>query len=402
MTEYVGSSRRADERRPRKTSWLAKLDGLESGRLDVVMANGERHVFVGRSPGPRAEVIVHDMAAAVRRLAGGDVGLADAYVAGEWDTPDLAGLLTLVTANRHVMDRLASNPLMRILQFLRNALNRNTRKGASRNIRAHYDLGDDFYAAWLDPGMTYSSGLDLARDGDLEASQARKFAALADALDLRPGHRLLEIGCGWGGFAEYAASERGAQVTAITISPSQHGYARSRIALAGLGEKVDVRLCDYRDLTGVYDRVASIEMVEAVGEAFWPGYFRTLAQCTAPGGRAALQAITIREDAFPRYRRELDFIRARIFPGGMLPTATILREMGGKSGLRPIAERAFGLDYAETCRLWRERFLGAWPEIAGLGFDAAFKRLWTYYLAYCEAGFRVGHVDVRHIVFERV
>ncbi|MBL8588046.1 MAG: class I SAM-dependent methyltransferase [Methylobacteriaceae bacterium] len=376
---------------------LRALLHLEAGSLDVTMPDGRKARFCGARPGPHAHFEARSFRF-VRRLAAGDVGFAEGYLAGEWTSDDPVALLALLAANQALIDRFAAHPLARAAQMARHWLNRNSRAGSRRNIHAHYDLGNAFYALWLDPSMTYSAGLDVG--DDLEAAQARKYAAIADAARIGPGSRVLEIGCGWGGFAAYAARERGARVTALTISREQFDYATARIAAAGLDDRVEIALRDYRDEPGVYDAVVSIEMVEAVGEAFWPGYFAALARRLAPGARAALQAITIREDIFPRYRREMDFIRAHIFPGGMLPTPTHMRWLGAEAGLAVVGERAFGADYAATCRIWRERFEAAWPRIEPLGFDARFRRLWRYYLAYCEAGFAVGTIDVRHVVYE--
>jgi cyclopropane-fatty-acyl-phospholipid synthase len=290
---------------------------------------------------------------------------------------------------------------MRLLQVLRHRLNRNTRSGARRNIHAHYDLGNHFYEAWLDRTMTYSSAVFAPGDNDLASAQTRKYRTLAEALDLKPNHHVLEIGCGWGGFATFAAKEIGCRVTGLTISPSQAAYAREHIAQTGLAERVEIKLQDYRDERGSYDRIASIEMFEAVGEAYWPVFFRTLVERLKAGGRAGLQVITIRQESFEVYRREIDFIRHYIFPGGMLPTLDTMQTLGNRVGLTLQRERAFGLDYARTLVQWRERFRAAWPEIRPLGFDERFRRLWEYYLAYCEAGFRTGNIDVRQMLFTK-
>jgi cyclopropane-fatty-acyl-phospholipid synthase len=282
----------------------------------------------------------------------------------------------------------------------RHWMNRNTRAGSRRNIHAHYDLGNTFYSAWLDGSMTYSSALfDESRD--LSAGQRRKYAALAERTAIGPNHHVLEIGCGWGGFAEYAASEIGCKVTGLTISQEQYDYACKRIFEAGLNEKVDLKLQDYRDEAGAYDRIASIEMFEAVGEEYWSTYFRQVRERLKPGGLAGIQVITIEESLFGRYRRELDFIRRYVFPGGMLPTGAIMRDLGAKVGLSLQNERVFGRDYALTLVHWRERFREAWPNLKPLGFDERFRRLWEYYLAYCEAGFRAGTIDVRQMVYAR-
>ena len=373
------------------------LLGIETGSLDVALPDGRVARFAGAKSGPHARVTIRSYAF-VKRLAAGDVGFADGYIANEWDTDDLASLLGLLAANQPLIDRFAANPLVRFLQMARHALNRNSRAGSRRNIHAHYDLGNAFYEAWLDPSMTYSSGLDVG--DDLQAGQQKKYAAIAAAAGIERHHHVLEIGCGWGGFAEYAARAIGCRVTALTISQAQYDYAVRRIAEAGLSDRVSIRLCDYRDEAGRYDRVVSIEMFEAVGEAYWRTYFDAVSARLKPGGRAALQVITIRDDVFPRYRREMDFIRRYIFPGGMLPTPTHLGALIRDAGFAGESWRFFGHDYAATCRHWRDRFERAWPAISTLGFDDHFQRLWRYYLAYCEAGFAAGTIDVCHLSFQ--
>lgn len=374
---------------------------VENGRLEIALPDGRVFAFGGKAPGPQARMNIQDYAFA-RAFAHGDIGVAESYMRGEWSTPDLTAFLELFCVNQHAIARLlAGKPFVRLAQMAWHWLHRNTRAGSRRNIHAHYDLGNAFYSKWLDESMTYSSALDLAPGGDLMQAQQRKYRALADALEVGEGQHILEIGCGWGGFAEHAARERGCRVTALTISREQFDFARERMHKAGLADKVEVRLQDYRDERGVYDGVASIEMFEAVGEDYWATYFAQLRDRLKSGGRAALQIITIDEEIFPRYRRELDFIRRYVFPGGMLPTRSILETLGAGHELSLLAQRAFGRDYAHTLAQWRDSFRSAWPEIAPLGFDERFRRLWEYYLSYCEAGFRSGAIDVRHLVFAR-
>jgi cyclopropane-fatty-acyl-phospholipid synthase len=374
---------------------------LERGRLDVTMPDGEVFQFAGPLPGPHATMLIRDFAFA-RSMAGGDIGIAESYLRGEWESPDLTRFLELFCVNQPMITRLLEGrPVVRLLQMLRHWTRPNTKRGSQHNIHAHYDLGNAFYSHWLDSTMTYSSALDLASDGQLEAGQSRKYAALADALALAPGQHVLEIGCGWGGFARYAATERHCKVTALTISREQYDFVQARIAHEGLGDRIEARYQDYRDERGLYDRIVSIEMFEAVGESWWPTYFRQLRERLTDGGRAGLQVITIDEQLFPRYRRELDFIRRYIFPGGMLPTGNILEKLGSAEGLRLSADRAFGADYALTLAAWRSRFRASWPAITTLGFDERFRRLWEYYLSYCEAGFRAGTIDVRQVIFAK-
>jgi cyclopropane-fatty-acyl-phospholipid synthase len=288
-----------------------------------------------------------------------------------------------------------------VWQNFRHWLNRNTKTGSRRNIHAHYDLGNAFYSKWLDRTMTYSSALFEPHDNDLSSAQTRKYRALAEQIQVGPNDHVLEIGCGWGGFAEFVAKEYGARVTGLTISTEQYNFAKQRVFDAGLADKVDIKLQDYRDETGVYDKIASIEMFEAVGREYWNTYFRQLRDRLRPGGRAGLQVITIREHLFNDYVSEQDFIRRYIFPGGMLPTPTIMKELGATVGVPLIHDRAFGLDYARTVAEWRERFISAWPSLTPLGFDERFRRIWQYYLHYCEAGFRAGTIDVRQMIFAK-
>jgi cyclopropane-fatty-acyl-phospholipid synthase len=375
---------------------------IEHGELIVQLPDGRRLEFGAPGPGPSAVLVVRDPGFALRLVRQGDLGMAEAYLRGEWDSPDLPVLLRLLAANRSAIGTLLPRrPLLRLREALHGALNRNTRARARRNIRAHYDLGNRFYAAWLDRTMTYSAALFDPADDDLTRAQERKYSRLADAVGLAPGLHVLEIGCGWGGFAEYLVRDRGCRVTGLTISREQHAFAQARLAASGLDDRAEVVLRDYRDERGVYDAVVSIEMFEAVGEAYWPAYFEQLRDRIRPGGRAGLQVITIRDDKLAAYRREIDFIRRYVFPGGMLPSLEALDRLGRAAGLHRREEFAFGLDYARTICAWRERFRAAWPNLSGEGFDERFRRLWEYYLAYCEAGFRSGNIDVRQIVYER-
>ncbi len=376
---------------------LQPLAHLQCGSLLLEMPDGRQMQFQGPRQGPSAFIKIRSYRLA-RRLAAGDVGLAEGYIQGDWDTPDIVSVLLLLTANQQVVDGGKAKLAWRVMQALTHRLRRNTRSGARRNILAHYDLGNQFYSAWLDTSMTYSSAYRLSRD--LMKAQNQKYARLSEIAGVTPGDRILEIGCGWGGYMEYAA-KRGAHVTGLTISPSQRDFASQRLTDAGLSTGAEVALRDYRDEYGTYDRIVSIEMFEAVGEAYWRDYFDVLARCLKPGGTAALQIITIDEAFFSRYRSEMDFIRYYIFPGGMLPTRSALLSLGTKAGLELVHEEAFGLDYAETCRQWRAAFSEAWPRISPMGFDEKFRRLWIYYLCYCEAAFLSGIANVRHIGFRK-
>lgn len=375
---------------------------LDWGSIVAVLPDGRRFRFSGREQGVEGVLIVNDFRFARDVLRGGNIGFAESYIAGHWETPDLTALLEVVARNsQRVSEYLRGRPLLLFANRLLHALNANTRRGARRNIAFHYDLGNDFYGAWLDPTMTYSSARFADANQDLADAQLNKYRALARKIALGPDQNILEVGCGWGGFAEFAAREYGCRVTGITISPSQHAFARQRIFEAGLAEKVDIKLIDYRDVGGRYDRIASIEMFEAVGERYWPVFFNTLAERLKPGGLAGLQIITIADRFFDEYRRGADFIRRHIFPGGLLPSPGALAHEISRAGLDWRATSTFGRDYAQTLARWRERFRAAWPRLTTLGFDERFRRLWEFYLSYCEAGFRAGNIDVAQLSLAR-
>jgi cyclopropane-fatty-acyl-phospholipid synthase len=386
-----------------RTALAIARNNWQAGRLTIVLPSGRELTIVGENPGPEGRLIVHDFGFVRRVLASADIGFGEGFMAGEWDTPDLAQLLEAVTVNFDRLERLVTgNPLMRWLNVCADLLRGNSRRGARRNIHAHYDLGNAFYARWLDAGMTYSSAR-FERPGEpLVEAQRNKYARLATDIGLERRHHVLEIGCGWGGFAEFAAKEIGARVTALTISRAQFDFARKRMFDQGLSDRADIRLMDYRDVAGCFDRVASIEMFEAVGEPYWPAYFRKVRDVLSPGGRAGLQVITIRDELFAVYRRRSDFMRKYIFPGGMLPSEARLREESRKAGLEWKSLARFGLNYADTLAEWRRRFENAWEEIQGLGFDERFRRLWRFYLSYCEAGFRAARTDVVQVGLARM
>lgn len=366
--------------------FLSACERIETGRLHVCTPEGSRHTFGG--PGPEAELHLRDWAAVSALLARGDIGFGEGYVAGLWDTPELEPLVTLGLLNEAAMQRYAFPSRWNGLVFraVDRILRRNSPTGASRNIRAHYDVGNEFYGEWLDPGFTYSAALFETGDTDLERGQARKYDRILDHLG--GAGRLLEVGCGWGGFAERAAGQ-GHDVTAITISPSQHAYADAR-----LDGRADVRLCDYRATTGRYDGIVSIEMVEAVGERYWPGWFATLKARLAEGGTAMVQAITVSDAHFPAYRRGSDYIRHTTFPGGMLLCNRAIAEGAARAGLRAGTPFAFGQDYALTCRQWAARLVARSGRLGALGYDAPTLRHWRYYLEACAACFAVGRTDV--------
>ncbi|MFC3070092.1 SAM-dependent methyltransferase [Phenylobacterium soli] len=363
-------------------NWLA-------GSLEFVTPAGGVLRLVGEKPGPSARLIIIDYRFMRRVLGSADIGFAEGYMAGEWETPDLSALLHVLTLNIDRLQRmLGRNPAARLINKVRHALRANTRAGSRRNIHAHYDLGNAFYSRWLDPTMTYSSAR-YARPGQaLAEAQTNKYRTLAEGMELTAGQHVLEIGCGWGGFAEFAAKEVGARVTGVTISQEQFDFARRRMFEQGLADKAEIRLIDYRDVEGRYDRVASIEMFEAVGEKYWPAYFDKIREVLTPSGRAGLQIITIRDEIFEDYRRRPDFIQKHVFPGGMLPSEARLKTETDRAGLAWAGISRFPQHYADTLAEWAQRFEGAWDEIRSLGFDERFRRLWRFYLSYCEAGFR--------------
>jgi cyclopropane-fatty-acyl-phospholipid synthase len=370
------------------------LPALQAGRLQLVLPNGEEIVRHGDDPGPEATLSVHRWRALWRMLFDGDHGFADGYLEGDWSTSELSQLLELFMRNETA---LASQSSGRWLSLARNRLSQwwraNTRRGSRRNIAAHYDLGNDFFLPWLDSAMNYSSA--LYADGDtLEQAQERKLNRAAALLDLTGGELVLEIGCGWGALAEWLIRRHGSDVFGITLSARQLAYAQARLPGAIKRGRADLRLLDYRDVQGRYDRIVSIEMIEAVGEDYWPVYFAKLRASLRNGGVALLQAITIDEHRFAAYRKRTDFIQRHIFPGGMLPTATIIEREAARAGLMLVRHESFGESYAKTLREWRSRFVRSWPNIESLGFNERFRRMWEYYLAYCEIGFRFGVIDV--------
>ena len=373
------------------------------GGITFVLPSGREIPIRGSAPGPDARVIIHDYKCMGRVMAAGDIGFAEGYMAGEWDTPDLTAVLVSASLNFDRVQQLGvGNPVMQVVNFITHLLRPNSREGSKKNIHAHYDLGNAFYERWLDATMTYSAARFERPNQPLAEAQRNKYAALARTMELNAGQSVLEIGCGWGGFAEFAAKEVGAKVTGITISTEQFDYARKRMFDQGLAEKADIQLIDYRDVTGPYDRVASIEMFEAVGERYWPTYFSKINQVLKPGGQAGLQIITIRDELFDHYRSHADFIQKYVFPGGMLGSEGRLRTETDRAGLQWRGINRFGQDYADTLAAWGESFQKAWPEIKGLGFDERFRRLWNFYLSYCEAGFRTERTNVVQLGLAKV
>lgn len=377
---------------------LLLLARTRMGGLDVILPDQATLHFKGREAGPQAVLYIHNDRMARRFITGGKLGFCESYLDGDWSSPDIALFFEFMLRNGDVMKKaMMGKRWVRAFSYLIHALQPNTRRGSKRNIYSHYDIGNDFYARWLDPSMTYSSALFEGKTMSLAEGQHRKYEEIVKRLGLQPHHHVLEIGCGWGGFAEYAARTIGCKVTGITVSQAQYEYALKRIEKAGLADKVEIRLQDYRDLSGQFDAIASIEMFEAVGEAYWPLYFGTLRECLKPGGKACLQIITIYDADFSTYRKSADYIQRYIFPGGMLPSLSALTDRISKAGLIQCGHIAFGKDYARTLRLWNEAFQKAWPELKSGKLDTRFKRLWEQYFSYCEAGFQVGKIDVIQI-----
>ena len=380
----------------------ALLERLSVGKVALTTPDGATRIYGSDAAGPLVQLTLHDWKVAADALRGGDVGFAQAYIDGRWDTPDLTRLLTVLAANQSALERaFYGGAVLRTILRLRHLLRANTRRRAKANIVAHYDLGNAFYALWLDPTMTYSAawfGGDRAQS--LASAQRAKYARVLAEIRGGAGTRVLEIGCGWGGFAEHAA-RAGAHVTGISLSDAQTAYARARLAAAGFRDRADLHLRDYRDERGRYDAVASIKMIEAVGERWWPAYFRAVRDALVPGGRACIQAITIAEARFERYRTQSDFIQQYIFPGGMLATPSRLVAAAAAAGLEHAGTATFGADYAETLKRWLDAFDGQADAVRALGFDERFLRCWRFYLAYCAAGFDTCTTDVGHYTFVR-
>jgi len=371
---------------------------IRHGRLDVTLPDGRVFRAEGPEPGPVAAVTVHNPDLFARLLRDGDLGFSEAYMDGWWSTPDLQAFMDLIhDRNDAMLDGFPGQGLVRAFERLRFWLQSNSKRQARHNIAHHYDLGNAFYRLWLDDTMTYSAAVFETGQESLEAAQTAKYAGMVDRMGARPGDHVLEIGCGWGGFAEYAARERGLQVTGLTISREQHDYATARMSAAGLSDRVTIKMQDYRDERGTYDGIASIEMFEAVGEKYWPVYFDSLRARLKPGRAATLQVILVEDSRFETYRKQVDFIQKYIFPGGILPGPSVLRREIEKAGLRIEGSFEFGDSYSQTLRRWAESFNARWDEIAAMGFDERFRRMWDYYLTSCAAAFRTGVCDVTQI-----
>jgi cyclopropane-fatty-acyl-phospholipid synthase len=370
--------------------WRKAVANLAAGTLVFTAPDGAVAVYEGKTPGPRADFQIHDWDVLRLAVARGDIGLGEAYIDGQWDSSDVETLIALFLLNMDAFDGFANgNVFQRIGFVIANTLLRcNSVKGSARNIKAHYDVGNDFYSLWLDPSMTYSSALFGGEQKSLELAQRDKYQRILGRLS-RPKSSILEIGCGWGGFAERAAADEH-HVTGLTISPSQHRYASNRLR----GRDVEVRLEDYRKVSGTFDNIVSIEMFEAVGERYWPAYFATVKERLTRGGRAVIQTITIHDDLFAGYRLRSDFIRHYVFPGGMLPSLERFREEAERAGLKFAGSFGFGHDYAETLRRWSATMTARKDDVLALGYDQKFLRNWQFYLGMCAAAFAVDRTDV--------
>ena len=371
----------------------------QNGRIDFVFEDGRIFRAEGPGAGPVCEVRIHDNGVFERLLREGQLGFCDAYLDSQWSTPDLQAFMDYIHAdNEEVFDSFPGQKLVQLYEKFRFWMQGNSKGQARKNISYHYDLGNDFYGLWLDKTMTYSSAIFESGPETLEEAQTEKYASMVDQMGVKPGDHVLEIGCGWGGFAKYVTSEIGAKVTGITISKEQFAFANHMIDEAGLGDKVDLRLMDYRDLEGRFDKIVSIEMFEAVGKDYWPTYFAIMSKVLKKGGRAVVQSITIDHAAYHSYANQPDFIQRYIFPGGMLPSLPMLEGPLADAGLHLVSESGYASHYARTLDQWRQRFNTAWPQFSEQQFDHRFKRMWELYLAYCEGGFRAGMIDVKQML----
>ena len=386
-------------RRKRPVFWEALLDKwlsrIEAGELRAVFPSNFQKVYSGGQVGPTADIKINSWKLVPRLLLSGDMGLAESFLSGEWETSNLTQLILLGDINERALgNAVTPSKFINLIEKLRHQRRDNSKRGSRRNIAAHYDLGNEFYSHWLDNSMSYSSALFTDFGEELEVGQNRKYQRLAKALKLKEGDQVLEIGCGWGGFAEIAAKEYKCNVVGITLSNEQAKFAQRRMQENQLSNLVDIRIEDYRDVQGSFDKIVSIEMFEAVGEEHWRNYFETIKTRLKPGGLAGIQSITIANEFFETYKRRPDFIQKYIFPGGILPSEDKLNNAVSSAGLKILDDYYFGKSYAETLRRWQSTFEQKWDDIKNLGFDEKFQKMWRYYLSYCEAGFESGHINV--------
>ena len=391
--------KKLEPRRKRPVFWEALLDKwlsrIEAGELRAVFPSNFQKVYSGGQVGPTADIQINSWKLVPRLLLSGDMGLAESFLSGEWETSNLTQLILLGDINERALgNAVTPSKFINSIEKLRHQRRDNSKRGSRRNIAAHYDLGNEFYSHWLDNTMSYSSALFTDFGEELEVGQNRKYQRLAKALKLKEGDQVLEIGCGWGGFAEIAAKEYKCNVVGITLSNEQAKFAQRRMKENQLSNLVDIRIEDYRDVQGSFDKIVSIEMFEAVGEEHWRNYFETIKTRLKPGGLAGIQSITIANEFFETYKRRPDFIQKYIFPGGILPSEDKLNNAVSSAGLKILDDYYFGKSYAETLRRWQSTFEQKWDDIKNLGFDEKFQKMWRYYLSYCEAGFESGHINV--------
>jgi len=403
LNSRADSSELDTSRYPAQARFILKLlSKLQHGALHLELPDGKSAHF-GDDSYP-VTLRLHNWALCDAVIKSGDIGFAETFIDGSWSTDNLTGLIELFIRNRQAVESLIYGKWWgNLLYRVRHLFNRNSRTGSRKNIHAHYDIGNDFYRLWLDPSMTYSSALfSNGHTDSLQDGQLAKYRRILKELDVAAGARILEIGCGWGGFAEVAAKEGGTKVSGLTLSTEQLQFAQQRLQEGGLSEQADLLLMDYRDINEQFDAIVSIEMFEAVGEAYWPTYFECVARNLKTGGRACIQTITIADELFERYRTGTDFIQQYIFPGGMLPSPEVFRAQAARQGLRVVNELSFGSDYARTLAEWRDAFKEKLAQVQALGFDDKFLRTWEFYFGYCEAGFRADSINVMQFTLEKL
>ena len=386
-----------------KTKLFFKImEQIQVGHFVLTMPDGEVRQYKGKTPGRRGDLIIKDLAGISKIVASGDIGLAEAYRDGMVDSPDMTSLLLLCIENQNALEAVFRGNFFGMIYYrLRHYFRGNSRKGSKKNIEAHYDLGNNFYQLWLDPTMTYSSAIFKNADESLEQAQKNKYQRIIDTIKPKNSDHILEVGCGWGGFATMAASQTGCKVTCLTLSQEQYQYATDLVRKMGLEGQVTIKICDYRDEAGTYDHIVSIEMIEAVGEEYWEQYFNMIENKLRPGGKAMLQSIYIVDDLFDNYRKSTDFIQQYIFPGGMVLAPQVFEKYSAKNNLEIKDFYKFGLDYAQTLNLWRREFKEKYEHVKRIGFDDAFLKIWDFYYIYCEAGFLSRRIDVAQIVLEK-
>lgn len=388
---------------PIKTKLFLKImERIQIGNFILVFPDGLKKEFRGKTPGRTGELVLLDFAAIPKILSSSDIGLAEAYRDGLLDSPDMTSLLLLCIENQNALQAVFKGNFFGMIYYrIRHLFRSNTRRGSKKNIQAHYDLGNNFYKLWLDPTMTYSAALFKHGEESLEDGQKNKYQRIIDTVKPKATDHILEVGCGWGGFATMAASQTGCQVTCLTLSHEQHHYATDLVKKMQLEHLVTIKICDYRDELGLYDHIVSIEMVEAVGEEYWEQYFNMIEAKLKPGGKAMLQSIYIVDDLFDNYRKSTDFIQQYIFPGGMVLAPQIFKKYSLKNNLEIKDFFHFGLDYAQTLKLWRQEFKQKFEQVKSIGFDDSFLKIWDFYYVYCEAGFLSRRIDVAQIVLEK-